>query len=95
MEFVIPVLKHALDLINDSKEDIKKDHVKIQASTSVTIINESDTNLSHDHNHHHHHHHDHDHDHSKSNSNLESAKVESLFYESFHFLQKSYSSSFF
>lgn len=48
LEIVLPVLKHALDLINDSKNDIKKDHIKIQ----------SDTSLKCEHNHHHHHEHE-------------------------------------
>lgn len=30
-EIILPVLKHALDLINDVKQEIKKDHVKIQS----------------------------------------------------------------
>lgn len=30
MEIVLPVLKHALDLMNDSKQSIRSDHAKIQ-----------------------------------------------------------------
>jgi hypothetical protein len=32
LSIILPVLKHGLDLINDSKADIKNDHGKIQAS---------------------------------------------------------------
>lgn len=32
VEIVLPVLKHAIDLINDVKREIKQDHVKIQSS---------------------------------------------------------------
>jgi hypothetical protein len=51
LEFVFPVLKHALDLINDSKQEIKEEHAKIQQQT---LVKSSPCN-----HHHHHHHHDH------------------------------------
>ncbi len=55
IEFVLPVLKHALDLINDVKKDIKDDHVKIQQEPSNTDQLSNQYLLCH---HRHHHHHD-------------------------------------
>jgi hypothetical protein len=50
----MPVLKHALDLLSDSKEDVKKDHVKIQANLLYNVT------CARGHHHHHQHHQDHE-----------------------------------
>ncbi len=59
-EVVLPVLKHALDLINDAKKNVKEDHVKIQKQQQVdpapSSLDESSNHyvLCHHSNHHHH-----------------------------------------
>jgi hypothetical protein len=60
IEIVLPVLKHALDLINDSKKDVKNDHVKIQQQqhqpkSESTSADQSNQFLLCHHRHHHHH----------------------------------------
>lgn len=80
-EIVQPVLKHALDLINDVKSDIKADHVKIQDPSND--LNKHHHNHHHHHHaaHHHHHHgahdhHHHHHHHSHKHSNEKSRSGE-------------------
>lgn len=52
LEIILPVLKHALDLLRDSKESIKKDHSVIQGTTTTSQTTSHSCG-----GHHHHHHH--------------------------------------
>ena len=64
----MPCLKHALDLLNDVKADVQKDHVRIQsndAGINLGLKNSNDHHHNHENRHgHHHHHHKHDIDNS-------------------------------
>lgn len=53
LEIILPVLKHALDLLRDSKESIKKDHSAIQG---ITTTSQTTSHSCGGHHHHHHHH---------------------------------------
>ena len=58
---MLPCLKHALDLINDSKVDIKSAHEKIQSNDTACNLGTVSRNEAHHHHHHHHHTHNQEH----------------------------------